>query len=292
MSLLTAFISLSYSTAQGFTNLSECLVNSDIGKYIYDSKYSKIGNASGVVGGADHFKVDHVDSICSGEYSNINEVRVFQTREEIVNHLVSVDVEVTQHTGGDSDRWLLHEMDAEFRNYFGIPGKSYGPEKIDSNTILQDDVAGANYRWLSGNKVIEIKYRDPDMSKPEPLEVVKAYLAKHPSTITPFNLKELRNSSNVTKWIKDEIDRRLWLCDKWNSQFQAGKATQKDLLYNLNRSIGVFLNYRQKYYGVSVTDDLNAMSVYMQSNDLASIQTKLTEYKKWWAKHKEKGIKI
>jgi hypothetical protein len=292
MVFLIVFISLTYSTAQGFTNLSDCLVTTDIGKYIYDVKTARLGNAAGVVGGADHFKIDHVDSICSGEYSNINEVRVFQTREEIVNNLVSVDVQVTQHTGGDSDRWLLHELDAEFRTYYGIPGKSYGPEQINGQTILQDDVAGANYRWLSGNKVIEIKYRDSEMNKPEPLEVVKAYLAKHPSTITSFTLKELRNNANVTKWIKDEIDRRLWLCDKWNAQFQAGGVTQADLIYNLIRSMYVFLKYRQKYYSVSAEADLKLLFGYQQNKDIASIQTKLSQYKGWWSSNKAKSISL
>jgi hypothetical protein len=275
--------------------LNDCLVTNDIGIFAYDSEYSRLGNACGVVVGADHFKVDHVDSICTGEYSKNVDVSGLSKKERF-KVLLNVDVQVTQHAGGDSDRWLLHELDAEFRNYYGIPGKSYGPEKIDGNTILQDDVAGVNYRWLSGNKVIEIKYRDPDMNKPEPLEVVKAYLAKHPSTITSFILQELRNSTNVTKWIKDEIDRRLWLCDKWNAQFQSGGVTQKDLLYNLNRSLSVFLNYRHKYYNVSTDDELAAelavIRAYMNKSDLTSMLNKLTEYKTWWTKHKAKSIRI
>jgi len=62
---LMAIISLSYSTAQGFTNLSDCLVTTDIGKFTYKVRNARLGNACGVVGGADHFKVDHVDSICT-----------------------------------------------------------------------------------------------------------------------------------------------------------------------------------------------------------------------------------
>ena len=69
-----------------------------------------------------------------------------------------------------------------------------------------------------------------------------------------MTLPELRGNTNVTKWIKDEIDRRLWLCDKWNAQFQAGKTNQKDLLYNLHRSMEVFLYYREKYYSVAAKD--------------------------------------
>jgi hypothetical protein len=194
------------SFAQGLENY---IIQNDIGDYKFRPKPTKeIYGNSGVVISADHFDEDHDDVS-------------FVTRYIKPDPILGVDVQVTQHTGGDSDRWLLHELDAEFRTYSGIPGKSYGPEQINGQTILQDDVAGANYRWLSGNKVIEIKYRDSEMNKPEPLEVVKAYLAKHPSSITSFTLQELRHNANVTKWIKDEIDRRLWLCDKWNAQFQS-----------------------------------------------------------------------
>jgi hypothetical protein len=265
------------SFAQGLENY---IIQNDIGVYKFRPKPTKeIYGNSGVVVSADHFDEDHDDIS-------------YITRYIKPEPILGVDVQVTQHTGGDSDRWLLHELDAEFRTYYGIPGDEYAVVPINGNTILECGSAGWDYRWISGNKVIKISYNDAQMTKPEPLEVVKAYLAKHPSTIAPFTLQELRNSANVIKWIKDEMDRRLWLCDKWNAQFQAGQTTQKDLLYNLNRSIGVFLNYRQKYFGVSATDDLNAMSVYMQNNDLASIQKKLTEYKTWWNKHKGKSIRI
>lgn len=291
MVLLIAFVALSYSTAQGFTNLSDCLVTTDIGKFTYRVRDARLGNACGVVGGADHFKLDHVDSICNGRYSNLSEIRGLPL-EEAEEKSLSVHVEVTQHTGGDSDKWLLHEVDADFRTYYGIPGKSYGPEKIEGQTILVDSAGGNDYRWLSGNKIIKIEYIDLQMTKSEPLEVVKAYLAKNPSTIAPFTLQELRNSANVTKWIKEEIDRRLWLCDKWNAQSQAGSVRQADLIYNLLRSMEVFLNYRQKYYGVAAKSDLEALFDYKQKNDVASIQTKLKEYKTWWAKHKDKRIRL
>ena len=264
------------SFAQGLENY---IIQNDIGDYKFRPKPTKeIYGNSGVVISADHFDEDHDDVS-------------FVTQYIKPDPILGVDVQATQHTGGDSDRWLLHELDAEFRTYYGIPGKSYSPEQIDGKTILQDDVAGANYRWLSGNKVIEIKYRDSEMNKPEPLEVVKAYLAKHPSSITSFTLQELRHNANVTKWIKDEIDRRLWLCDKWNAQFQTGGVAQADLIYNLVRSMNVFLNYRQKYYGVAAAD-LTLLAGYQQNKDIASIQTKLSEYKGWWSSNKARSISL
>lgn len=291
MALLLVFISLSYSTAHSFTNLNDCLITSDIGKYVYSSEYSRLGNASGVVDGADHFDLDHSDTFCEGKYSNLGELQGL-TRKEKRNKILSVNIEVTQHTGGESDRWLLHEVDKGFRTSLGIPGDAYWQRKINGQSILESGAGGRTYRWVSGNKVINIEYTDAQITKPEPLEVVQAYLAKFPSTIEPVNLQQLRSSENVIKWIKDEMDRRLWLCDKWNAEFQAGQAIQKDLLYNLNRSVGVFLNYRQKYYGVSAKSDLEALFGYKQKTDIASIQKKLTEYKVWWAKHKDERISL
>jgi hypothetical protein len=295
MALLMAFVALSYSTAQGFTNLSDCFVTNDIGKFTYRVKNARLGNACGVVGGADHFDIDHADTLCDGGYSNINEVRGL-AKEEKFKKLLSIKVQVTQHTGGDSDRWLLHEADAEFRTYYGIPDDAYMMRQISSSNIITDGTGGWTCRWLSSNKVINIEYTDLQGNKPEPLEVVQAYLAKFPSTLSAVTSADLRTSDNQIKWIKDEIERRLWLCDKWNAQFQAGKTTQADLLYNLHRSMGVFLNYRHKYYGVSTADELAVELItlrsYMDKNDLTSMLNKLTECKTWWTKHKEKRISL
>jgi hypothetical protein len=84
----------------------------------------------------------------------------------------------------------------------------------------------------------------------------------------------------------------LWLCDKWNAQSQAGSVTQADLIYNLDRSMGVFLNYRQKYYGVSAQADLDLLFGYKQNKDITPIQTKLKEYKTWWSANKGKSITL
>jgi len=210
-------------------------VKNPISKKIRTITGYKVHNNSGSLIGADHFDLDHDDTSYETVYEN-KDVGL------------GVDVQVTQHAGGDSDRWLLHEADAEFRTYFGIPDLTYTIKTIDGNRILVDATGGRDYRWISGNKLVSIEYNDLQMTKAQPLEVVQAYLAKHPSTMPTMTLRQLRSNENVTKWIKDEIDRRLWLCDKWNAQFQAGQTTQADFIYNLVRSMEVFLNYRQKYY--------------------------------------------
>ncbi|MCE5210602.1 MAG: hypothetical protein LLG40_03495 [Deltaproteobacteria bacterium] len=293
MALLMAFIALSYSTAQGFTNLNDCLVTNDIGKFTYRVRNARLGNACGVVGGADHFKMDHVDSICNGKYSNLSEIRGLPL-EEAEEKSLSVKVEVTQHTGGDSDRWLLHEVETSFRDSDNL---EIGPDEdamirtINNNKIFFYGGGVVGYRWINNNVIVNIQYTNLSGPKPEPIEVVKAYLAKFPSTITLADA-ELKASAHNVQWIKDEMERRLWLCDKWNAQYQAGGVKQADLIYNLVRSMNVFLNYRQKYYGVSAVADLNALFGYKQNNDLTSIQTKLTEYKTWWGKHKGNSISL
>lgn len=233
---------------------------------------------SGSLMGTGHFVLDHDDKT----YETVYESDVTD---------LGVKVQVTQHTGGDSDRWLLHEIEDGFRRSKTLKATYSAPNPIriiDNNTIwFQWGV----YTWLSNNIVVKIEYTDLQGTKPEPLEVVKAYLAKFPSTITLTNADAKASAHNI-QWIKDEIDRRLWLCDKWNAQFQSGGVTQADLIYNLVRSIKVFLNYRQKYFGESAADELAAIGGYNRNNDLASIQTKLTQYKTWWNANKGKSITL
>ena len=254
--------------------VSDLLINNDIGSY---RKITGGGPSGGILTGANHFYLDHSDK--SLDIAYVNDAQKMW-----------VDVEVTQHAGGDSDRWLLHELDIEFRKFYGIPGEPYAMRVINGNTIITYGSAGWVYRWLSNNIVINIEYNDAQFNKPEPLEIVQAYLTKFPSTIPAITSADLRTADKETKWIKDEIDRRLWLCDKWNAQFQAGGVTQADLIYNLVRNMNVFLNYRQKYFSVSAKDDIDALNTDLENKNLAAIQTKLSEYKGWWNSNKAKNF--
>ena len=276
-------------------NVSDYLILQDIGAYkLSTPKKSSIAgfgimggprvdqNDSGVLSGSDHFP-DHTDTTYGLMYLGSG---VYPPTE----------VKVTQHTGGDSDRWLLHEIEKSFRTSkierLGLPyGASVAMRDVNGNKILYGGLGGGQYRWLNNNIVIDIEYTDLQRTKPEPLEVVQAYLAKYPSTITTTDAVFKSSAYNV-QWIKDEMDRHLWLCDKWNAQFQAGKTTQKDLLDELADNMEVFLNYRQKYYGISADADLEAFFGYKQNNNIASIQTKLTEYKTWWSANKTKAITL
>jgi hypothetical protein len=259
-------------------SFSDYLIMQDIGSYKFMAKGGG-GQGSGILAPTGHFNKDHADESYGGVY--------FCDANEI-----AVNVEVTKHAGSDSDKWLGHELDEDFRNYYGNPGDSYGPLVIDGQTILEDSVAGANYRWLSGTKVIIITYHDSQLTKLEPIEVVKAYLAKHPSMLPAMTLQELRSIANKTTWIKDEIDRRLWLCDKWFMQLQLKKAEGTQVYQESIKSMNVFLDYREKYYGLKAATEKNLLAGYLNTNNGTAIKVKLTEYKKWWTVNKEKAISL
>ncbi|MBI5638916.1 MAG: hypothetical protein HZA17_00680 [Nitrospirae bacterium] len=88
------------------------------------------------------------------------------------------------------------------------------------------------------------------------------------------------------------MDRRLWLCDKWVSQIQTEDPKLYDKLKSIVDHMTVFLNYRSKYYGVSATDETNALQGYLDTKDETAIRTKLTEYKAWWTANKGGAINI
>jgi len=203
-----------------------------------------------------------------------------------------VTVEVTHHDGTDLDQWLLHEISKDFRNYYGLPGDSFVARQIKKNTIIAFGAGGWIYRWLSGNKVINIEYTDLMMEKPEPIEIVNAYLVKHPSTLSAMTSADLRIKANQTRWIKDEMDRRLWLCDKWLTYGQTGNVEVSDLVDELAGHLTYFLHYREKYYGIRAKKDLALIDDYMQTDNKTALEGKLDGYKTWWADHKNDSISL
>lgn len=201
-------------------------------------------------------------------------------------------VYVTQHVGVESDRWLLHELDSAFRDKFGIPHVSYYPWQIEGNTILIDAIGEREYRWVSGNKVVMIEYRGSLSSTPEPFDVVRAYLSKHPSTIPTMTLSQLRSSEGKATWIKEEMERRLWLADKWFAQIQPAEPKLRDKLKSMTDYMVVFLDYREKYYRIASKSDKIAFEAALFEYNASAARSKLTEYKTWWMKNKENTITL
>ena len=272
----------------GFSqDLSDYLILNDIGdyKFITHMKDFITGEikpkpgyrtriSPGVLAGADHFDLDHDDTTYETDYIN-KTVRL------------AVDVQVTQHAGGDSDKWLLHEVERSFRR--GDYEENMTPARfrnIDGSNIFYSGLGGGTYRWISNNVVINIEYADLYRQEPEPLEVVRAYLAKFPSTITTIT----KDNAHNEKWIRDEMERRLWLCDKWFQQLHEGKTDQyKALSAVVDDHLKVFLDYRKKYYGINAGEEKQVLYGYLQVLNEKEIRNKLTEYKKWWSSNKTRA---
>lgn len=236
----------------------------------------RISDRSGIIGATGHFS-DHTDRTYEIMYLGKTD------------NLPSPTVQVTQHAGGDSDKWLLHEVEDGFRKDKELNAIYISPnpmKEVDGNKIF---FTWGYYRWLSTNIVISIQFTDPTGTGPEPLEVVRTYLAKYPSTIpSTFIL----NQSHSEQWIKDEMARRLWLGDKWFLQVQTGKVETDKVLKEAVDHMNLFLDYRQKYYGVAAQEEKQALFGFLQAKDGTSIKKKLAEYKSWWEANKARAINL
>ena len=292
MKLITLFIGLFLFPIIVFAqNISDYLIVQDIGVYKLGARQKVVGgfiggprifDGAGVIAPTAHFYVDHTD-------------KTYEVYYEGGNSLNSPTVQVTQHAGADSDKWLLHEVEDSYRDgdleTLGLLTDGAVLRRIDSKRIFWIGIGGGSFMWVSNNLVIKVSYTDLQGTKPEPLEVVQAYLQKFPSTIALTDA-EIKSRVHNETWIKDEMERRLWLCDKWNAQFQLGKVTQADMLKQLADHMTVFLKYRQRYYGIDATDDINALFDYSRNKDAAAIMNKLTAYKAWWAANKGNAISL
>jgi hypothetical protein len=90
------------------------------------------------------------------------------------------------------------------------------------------------------------------------------------------------------RWIKDEMDRRLWLCDKWFLNPPIKRDGVRPVREEILDSMNIFLNYREKYFGVKAEDEKNLLAGYFTSNNAAGFKAKLAEYKDWWEMNKDK----
>lgn len=265
-------------TAVYSQNAPETLICKDIGNFSQYKCECRAGR--GILVTADHFGEDHIDVTCDVMYYSRAQG-------------MTVKAEVTNHADPPhAIKWLAHEVDKEFRTYYGAPPPEYIIKNIDGQTLYARGSKGWNYRWISGNKVIMLEYHDSDMKKPEPMEVVKAYLAKHPSSLPAMTTQELRSASQETKWVKDEMDRRLLMCDRWLQHLSNRKTGDRQVREEPVESMNIFLDYRQKYFGVNAGDDKVLLANYLNSNNSAGIKSKLTEYREWWAANKSRAIRI
>ncbi len=269
-------------------NLSDYLILQDIVPYKLETPQKVVGgyiggprvfDGAGVIASTGHFYPDHLD-------------KTYEVYYEGGSNLPSATVQISQHAGVDSDKWLQHEMEESFRdsdNLEASPDEDTMLRSINNNRIFFYGGGVVGYRWISNNIVVNIQYTNLSGPKIEPLVVVQAYLQKFPSSI-PASL--VLDKAHDVQWIKDEMDRRLWLSDKWFGQLSAGKTDQKTALNAVVKSVNVFLDYREKYFGIKAADEKNLIGGYLNANDLANIQTKLAEYKTWWTANKTGSITL
>lgn len=260
-------------------DLSNYLILSDVGEYKYRPRRTleTYGN-SGALISAGHFDLDHADILYETHY--IHPVTI-----------LSVDVQVTQHIGADSDKWLLHEVEDSFRdgNIDKLGLLTKGTRLKDINGKKYVSLRGSGYAWISNYVVVEILYSDLNGNKPEPTEVIQTYLQKFPSTISSSLVFD---SVHDVQWIKDEMDRRLWLADKWFVHIQSSDPKNGNKLKSLTDSMVIFLDYREKYFSVNAKNEKIALETMLLQNNIIAIQAKLTEFKTWWSEHKGNSIML
>lgn len=56
--------------------------------------------------------------------------------------------------------------------------------------------------------------------------------------------------------------------------------------------MNVFLDYREKYFGIKAADEKNLLASYLSTNNGTGIKTKLAEYESWWTAHKGDTITL
>ena len=183
MKNLLSFICILFISVLCYSQtVSDYLILSDIGPYrlSHPKKMipgmapiggTRITNYAGEVGGAPF--TDHTDTKYEVRYLGSD------------NH-ASPTVKVVQHTANESDKWIIHELEGRLgdEHKLGQTAKNAVAMNIMNNRVFFIGTSNLHYMWLSSNKVIvEIDYYDPDTTKPEPFEVIQAYLAKFPSII-------------------------------------------------------------------------------------------------------------
>lgn len=207
------------------------------------------------------------------------------------------DVEISVY---DSTQWLAHEIEQSFRDNetgtLGLLTDGTVLRKFDANRVYMIAIGGESFKWLSGNILVKISHVDLQAEKPEPLEVVKAYLQKYPSTISMTDA-QLKNQDHTKQWIKEEFDRLLWASDRWVTLIQETDPKRKEKLTEAAENLTEFARYRRVYFKPLFSDpmaeDIQLLeAAHMRPDQEEFIRAKLTEYKEWWASHKSESISL
>jgi hypothetical protein len=276
LTLLASEICLASPAALADGTAADYLITNDIVAY---QKFTK-GGSSG----------DYLDA--TGHFSEVNEEAAYGIIYLSKQYHMRVNANVSVHGGTDNDRWLLHEVEKRFRaEELGNQIESGASIRaIGSYTIFfyeHPTLGGADYQWISANNIVVSVSCNAcnEPGKPEPLEVVQAYLAKHPSTITLTDA-QLKSHAHSVQWLRDEMERRVWLAEKWLPLAKGDNSKVENVVDNLIE----FLKYRDKYLGKSGKNDAIELGKYNNNKDIESLEKKLKSLREWWNDHKTESL--
>ena len=71
-----------------------------------------------------------------------------------------------------------------------------------------------------------------------------------------------------------------------------GKVGLYETLDTVVKSLGVFLDYRERYYGIKAKDEKIVLMELLDKKDGTSIKNRLSTYKTWWAVNKGRSITL
>jgi hypothetical protein len=266
------------------TKVSDYLILSDIGSYGQSSKSEFMG----IEFPNENKNLREVDitteRLSDEQYFSY---KTYKTRYVCRHGKPSLIVEVKEfhHT-----HWLLHNIQYDYR--------AHGPERlgllipgaqlrlIDGNKIISSK--GNRYSWISKNVVVGISSADLDDDKPEPLEVIRAYLGKFPSTI-PDSLAF--NLYYDEKWIKDEMEKRLLISSYLFHMIDTVMwSKEKKVLSQIVDNANIFLDYRAKYYNEQSKDEKQLLQQYLNVSNRKEIENKVRAFNQWWREYKGRRI--
>ncbi len=235
-----------------------------------------------------HYIPDHKDIAYITEYSRerIKRQPSDDSRSKRLRFICNcgdVDINIVRHMGGESDKWLQHELVEEF-----IRGED-GKEKIlttdiNGNKVFTMTKCGfalqdVTYGWLHNNVIIKIKCDREIGYKTTPTEIISAYLKKFPSTIQPVDIK---------KWKRDRTEYELWLGKKWMKQIKNAEPLDDKILTIALKHIFLYLNFREEEYGKKAIDDKKKLWKLYLAKDLPQINKFVADNEKWLAQEVKK----
>jgi hypothetical protein len=286
-SLISALLFLLFEGVAYSQTADDYLILQDIGRY-----KSTIGREFVLMGKV--YKGGPLVSRLGDEVSGY--YMAYETDYEGGEGYSAPTVQVRLHT---STQWLGHEVEGGYRTEKTMDATFSAPNpvrEIDGQRIFQ--LKRRAYSWVSGgNKVINITYTDLTGTKPEPIEIIQAYLAKYPSSITLTN-EEAKSPSHTESWLRNEMERRVWLMEKWAGVGNADVLKQAEAMRTILTHVEVFAKYRQKYLG---EDPLPLIRAFFQAAGSGGVVTpdgwarlveEVAKLRTWWDQNKGRPLSL